>query len=60
MENYGVTNVLAVITGISIFSTCCLISLGFQKKFFNKYRDKVRNEVDKARSQPAVISNKKI
>ena len=60
MEIYGLTNILAVVTGISIVTTGCLISYLFQKKLFNKYRDKVRNEMDKARSEPPVIPNKKV
>lgn len=60
LEIGGLTNILAVVTGISIVLTCCLISYLFQKKLFNKYRDKVRNEMDKARSEPPVIPNKKV
>lgn len=60
LEVRGLHNILAVITGISIVSTCCLISYVFQKKLFNKYRDKVRNEMDMARSEPPVIPNKKV
>lgn len=59
MEIYGLTNILAVVTGISIVTAGCLISYLFQKKFFNKYRDKVRNELDKANSEPPVLPNKK-
>ena len=60
MEIYGLTNILAVVTGISIVTTGCLISYLFQKKLFNKYRDKVKNELDLARSEPPVIPNKKV
>ena len=60
MEVYGLTNILAVVTGISIVTTCSLIAYLFQKKLFNKYRDKVRNELDKARSEPPLIPNKKV
>ncbi|MDP4159431.1 MAG: hypothetical protein Q8911_06665 [Bacillota bacterium] len=60
MEVSGLNNILAVVTGISIVTTCCLISYIFQKKLFNKYRDKVRNEMDKARSEPSVLPNKKV
>ena len=60
VEIYGLNNILAVITGISIVTIGCLISYLFQKKLFNKYRDKVRNEMDKARSEPPVIPNKKV
>lgn len=60
MEVRGLHNILAVIIGVSLVSTCCLISYLFQKKLFNKYRDKVRNEMDKARSEPPVIPNKKV
>jgi|GEM_PF-1586534 hypothetical protein len=60
VEIYGVSNILAVLTGISIVTIGCLISYLFQKNLFNKYRDKVRNEVDKARSEPPVIPNKKV
>lgn len=55
----SLNNILAVLTGISIVTTGCLISYLFQKKLFNKYRDKVRNEMDKARSEPPVLPNKK-
>jgi len=60
MEIYNQNNILALAIGISIVTTGCLISLIFQKKLFNKYRDKVRNEADKARSEPPVIPNKKV
>jgi len=60
VEIYDLNNLLAVVTGISIVTTGCLISYLFQKKLFNKYRDKVRNEMDKARSEPPVIPNKKV
>jgi len=60
VEIYGVSNILAVLTGISIVTIGCLISYLFQKNLFNKYRDKVRNELDKARSEPPVIPNKKV
>lgn len=60
VEVYSLNNILAVVTGISIVTTCCLISYLFQKKLFNKYRDKVRNEMDKARSEPPVLPNKKV
>ena len=59
MEIGGLTNILAVVTGISIVTNGCLISYLFQKKLFNKYRDKVRNTMDKARSEPPVIPDKK-
>lgn len=60
MEVRSLNNILSVVTGISIVTTGCLISFLFQKKLFSKYRDKVRNEVDKARSEPPVIPNKKV
>ena len=60
MEVRGLYNILSVVTGISIVSVGCLISYLFQKKLFNKYRDKVRNEIDKARSEPPVIPDKKV
>jgi hypothetical protein len=60
VEIGGLYNILAVVTGISIVTTCCLISYLFQIKLFNKYRDKVRNEMDKARSEPPVLPNKKV
>ena len=60
MEFGGLYNVLAIVTGICILTTGCLISYLFQKKLFNKYRDKVRNEMDKARSEPPVILDKKV
>lgn len=60
MEVRGLYNILAIVTGISIITIGCLISYLFQKKLFNKYRDKVRNEMDKARSEPPVIPNKKV
>jgi hypothetical protein len=60
VEIYNINNILAAFTGISIITTGCLISYLFQKKLFNKYRDKVRNEIDKARSEPPVIPNKKV
>lgn len=59
VEVYNLNNILAVATGISIVAAGCLIAYLFQKKLFNKYRDKVRNEIDKARSEPPVIPNKK-
>ncbi len=59
MEIYNLNNILAVATGLSIVTTGSLISFLFQTKLFNKYRDKVRNEMDKARSEPPSIPNKK-
>jgi len=44
MENY---NLLSVVTGISMILTCCLIAYYFQKNLFGKYRNKVRNTMDK-------------
>ncbi|EGW39522.1 putative lipoprotein [Desulfosporosinus sp. OT] len=60
MEVGGLYNILAAVIGISIVTTGCLISYLFQKKLFNKYRDTVRNEMDKARSEPPVLPNKKV
>lgn len=44
MENY---NLLSVLTGLSIISSGCLIAFYFQKNLFSKYRNKVRNVMDK-------------
>lgn len=60
METYSLNNILALITGLSIITICLLVSYLFQRNLFNKYRDKVRNEMDKARSEPPVIPNKKV
>ena len=60
MEVSGLNNILAVVTGISIITTGCVISFLFQKNLFNKYHDQVRNELDKARSEPPELPNKKV
>lgn len=60
MEIPGLYNILAVVTGIAIATTCCLISYLFQIKLFNKYHGKIRNEIDKARSEPPVFPNEKV
>lgn len=56
----GLNNILAVVTGISMIIACSLISYIFQKKLFAKYRNKVRNAMDKASSEPPVFPNKKV
>lgn len=59
MEVSCPNNILAIVTGISIVTTGSLISYLFQKKLFSKNCDKVRNEMDKARSEAPVIPNEK-
>lgn len=56
----GLNNILAVATGISMITACALVSYIFQKKLFLKYRNKVRNAMDKARSEPPTFPNKKV
>lgn len=56
----GLNNILAVATGLAMVSTCSLIFIVFQKKLFNKYRNKVRNAMDKARSEAPVFENEKV
>lgn len=49
MENIGSRNVISVITGISMISTGCLIACFFQKNFFGRYRNEVKNVMDEER-----------
>lgn len=48
MESIGYKNLLALIIGISMIVTCCTIAYFFQKYFFSKYQNKVKNTVKKA------------
>lgn len=56
----GLNNILAVATGITMIMMCTLTFIIFQKKLFNKYRNKVRNAMDKARSEAPVFENEKV
>lgn len=40
-------NLLGVLTGITMLLTCSLIAFVFQKYYFGKYRNKVKNAMDK-------------
>lgn len=47
MENISYHNLLGFVTGVSIILTGCLIAYSFQKNLFSKYRNKVKNAIDK-------------
>ncbi len=47
MENINIQNLLSVVTGVCMIITCCLIAYTFQKNLFGKYRNKVRNAMEK-------------
>jgi len=40
-------NLLGVLTGITMLITCSFIAYRFQKNFFGKYRNKVRNALNR-------------
>ena len=39
-------NLISIILGVSMILTCCLIAFMFQRHFFSKYRNKVKNIMD--------------
>ncbi|CAA7602246.1 Hypothetical protein DEACI_2919 [Acididesulfobacillus acetoxydans] len=56
----GLSNILAVATGLAIIMAGSLIFYIFQTKLFAKYNNRVRNAMDKARSEPPVLPGKKV
>lgn len=40
-------NLLGVLTGVAMLSTCSFIAFMFQKFYFNKYKNKVKNVMSK-------------
>lgn len=47
MENINIQNLLSIVTGVAIIITGCLIAYLFQRNLFGKYRNKVRNAMEK-------------
>jgi ABC-type nickel/cobalt efflux system permease component RcnA len=47
MRMMGINNVISIAIGIFIILTCCAISYLFQKRLFNKYKNKAQNIVNK-------------
>lgn len=47
MEDIGINNFISIIVGISLILLCCIISYFFQKYLFGKYKNKVKNIIDK-------------
>jgi hypothetical protein len=47
MARLGVNNLLSIIFGASLIFSCSLISYIFQKRLFNKYKNKVKNTISK-------------
>lgn len=47
MDRIGINNLISIIIGISLVLTCLLIFYFFQKYLFSKYKNKVKNIVDK-------------
>lgn len=47
MENIGFNNLLSIFIGIFIILCCSLISYVFQKHFFSRYKNKVKNIISK-------------
>ncbi|WP_368489369.1 hypothetical protein [Clostridium sp. BJN0013] len=47
MENIGINNFISIVIGIFLVLLCCIISYLFQKHLFSKYKNKVKNIVDK-------------
>lgn len=39
-------NLLGVLTGVTMLLTCSFIAFMFQKYFFGKYKNKVKNALD--------------
>ena len=47
MKMLGINNVLSVAIGLLVILSCYIISYLFQKRLFNKYKNKVKNIVGK-------------
>ncbi|KLU61586.1 hypothetical protein CEB3_c20180 [Peptococcaceae bacterium CEB3] len=56
----GLSNILAVATGLAVIITGSLVFYIFETKLFSKYENRVRNAMDKTRSEPPVLPNKKV
>lgn len=46
MENIGYNNLLSIAIAISVILICCIISHLFEKYFFSKYKNKVKNIIN--------------
>jgi hypothetical protein len=47
MNRIGIYNLIAIIIGLSIIIIGLTVSYVFQKYYFSRYKDKVRNTINK-------------
>jgi uncharacterized membrane protein len=47
MSKFGILNLISLITGITLIILGCITAYLFQKHLFNKYKDKVKNTINK-------------